>query len=107
ETAIDTMRKNIVAGLTGRDVFPAAAELSFFHAEASGKRSYYLAAAVYAWIFLFPDGGASLPDPLDPRLRMAADLYNRGIALGLASPDKAVLEMRAVTHVLPCGGLGV
>src|SRR2546427_4600809 len=54
EAALDTMRKNIVAGLTGRDVFPAAAELSFFHAEASGKRSYYLAAAVYAWIFLFP-----------------------------------------------------
>jgi hypothetical protein len=54
EAALDTMRKNILAGRTGPDVFPAAAELSFFHAEASGKRSYYLAAAVYAWIFLFP-----------------------------------------------------
>ena len=107
EAALDTMRKNIVAGLTGRDVFPAAAELSFFHAEASGKRSYYLAAAVYAWIFLFPDGGASLPDPLDPRLRMAADLYNRGIALGLASPDKTVMELRAGTHELPWGELDV
>src|SRR5206468_8167452 len=89
------------------DVFPAAAELSFFHAEASGKRSYYLAAAVYAWIFLFPDGGASLPEPLHPRLRMAADLYNRGIALGLASPDKPVMEMRAGTYELPSGELDV
>ena len=88
EAALDTMRKNILAGRTGPDVFPAAAELSFFHAAASGKRSYYLAAAVYAWIFLFPGGaGASCPDPLDPRLRMAADLYNRGITLGLASAD--------------------
>ena len=97
EAALEAMRQNILAGRTGRDVFPAAAELSFFHAETSGKRSYYLAAAVYAWIFLFPEGGASLPDPLDPRLRMAADLYNRGITLGLASPDDTVMEMRAGT----------
>src|SRR2546430_865777 len=107
EAALDTMRKNIVAGLTGRDVFPAAAELSFFHAEASGKRSYYLAAAVHAVLSLFPPGGRSLPDPLHPRLRMAADLYNRGIALGLASPDKTVMEMRAGTHELPWGELDV
>src|SRR6185295_15806237 len=108
EAALDTMRKNILAGRTGRDVFPAAAELSFFHAEASGKRSYYLAAAVYAWIFLFPGGdGASLPDPLDPRLRMAADLYNRGITLGLASADETVMEMRAGTYELPWGELEV
>jgi len=108
EAALDTMRKNILAGRTGPDVFPAAAELSFFHAEASGKRSYYLAAAVYAWIFLFPGGaGASLPDPLDPRLRMAADLYNRGITLGLASADEALMEMRAGTYELPWGELEV
>src|SRR4029453_10163713 len=107
EAALDTMRKNILAGRTGLDVFPAAAELSFFHAEASGKRSYYLAAAVYAWIFLFPGGGASLPDPLDPRLRMAADLYNRGITLGLASADQALMEMRAGTYELPWGELEV
>src|SRR5258705_37508 len=50
EAALDTMRKNILAGRTGRDGFPAAAELSFLHAGTSGKRSYYLAAAVYAWI---------------------------------------------------------
>jgi hypothetical protein len=108
EAALDTMRKNILSGRTGRDVFPAAAELSFFHAETSGKRSYYLAAAVYAWIFLFPGGdGASLPDPLDPRLRMAADLYNRGITLGLASADETVMEMRAGTYELPWGELEV
>ena len=107
DAALETMRQNILAGRTGRDVFPAAAELSFFHAEASGRRSYYLAAAVYAWIFLFPDGGASLPDPLDPRLRMAADLYNRGITLGLASPDETVMEMRAGTYELPWGELDV
>jgi len=107
EAALDTMRSHIVAGLTGSNVFPAIAELSFLHAEQSGKRSYYLAAAVYAWAFLFPDGGASPPDPLDPRLRMAADLYNRAITLGLASPDGTTMEMSAGTHELPWGRLEV
>src|SRR5438445_4066581 len=32
----------------------ALAELSFLHAESSGDRSYYLAAAAYAWSFLLP-----------------------------------------------------
>ena len=49
----------------------------------------------------------SLPDPLDPRLRMAADLYNRGITLGLASADGALMEMRAGTYELPWGELEV
>jgi hypothetical protein len=32
----------------------ALAELSYYHAERSGDRSYYLAAAVYAYALLFP-----------------------------------------------------
>jgi hypothetical protein len=42
----------------------ALAELSFLHAEATHQPAYYLAAAVYAYAFLFPtaemDRGASL-----------------------------------------------
>src|SRR5262249_59909690 len=87
EAALDEIRKDILAGNGGPDEIVAASELSFLYAETSGKRSYHLASAVYAWIFLFPDGGTNPPDPWDPRLRMAADLYNRSIALGLASPD--------------------
>ena len=87
EAALGRLRDDILAGRGGQDLMPAAAELSFFDADQSGNRSYYLAAAVYAWIFLFPDeSGERPPDPLDPRLRMAADLYNRGITLGLSSP---------------------
>ena len=107
EGVLDTIRTNIVAGRTTPYVFPAVAELSFFHAERAGKRSYYLAAAVYAWISLFPEGGAGSLDPLDPRLRMAADLYNRGITLGLASPNGTVMEMRAGKHELPWGEVEV
>jgi hypothetical protein len=53
---------------TGVDLNPyrlfALAELSFLHAEATHQPAYYLAAAVYAYDFLFPtaemDRGASL-----------------------------------------------
>jgi len=38
---------------------------------------------------------------------MAADLYNRGITLGLASADETMMEMRAGTYELPWGELEV
>src|SRR5262245_3076227 len=51
----------VVAGKgTADDIF-ALAELSFLHAESSGQRPYYLAAAVYAWAFLFPNGADTPP----------------------------------------------
>src|SRR5262249_3554978 len=46
----------------------ALAELSFLHAERSGAREYYLAAAVYAYAFDLPESGA-VPRPIDPRFR--------------------------------------
>ena len=105
--ALARLRDNIVAGRGGPELIPAAAELSFLHANETGSQSYYLAAAVYAWIFLFPEEGGTPPDPFDPRLRMAADLYNRGITLGLASPDGAVVELRSASYDLPWGRLEV
>lgn len=47
----------------------ALAELSFVHAQNSGERSYYLAAAVYAYAFLFPGQHGTPPKGLDPRSR--------------------------------------
>jgi len=106
--ALGILRDDIAAGRSRLDLIPAAAELSFFHANQSGNRAYYLAAAIYAWIFLFPDEtDARPPDPFDPRLRMAADLYNRGITLGLSSPDDTTVELRAGIYDLPWGRLEV
>jgi pimeloyl-ACP methyl ester carboxylesterase len=82
----------------------ALAELSFLHAERSGASEYYLAAAVYAYAFLLPENGASVRS-LDPRLRLAADLYNRGLARGLASPDGSEVVLKAGTYKLPFGEL--
>ena len=69
----------------------ALAEMAFLHGGKSGDRAYFLASAVYAYAFLFPDADSpswALPGisgPFDPRIRTAADLYNRALAEGLAS----------------------
>ena len=72
----------------------ALAELSFYHAEQSEKSEDYLASAIYAYAFLFPEEGAPQLDPLDPRVRLAADLYNIGLVRGLAAPagEEVVLQ---------------
>ena len=53
----------------------ALAELSFLHAAKSGDRPFFLAAAVYAYTFLFPQDPGASPDPFDPRFRTAVNLY--------------------------------
>ena len=82
----------------------ALAELSYLHAEQSGARAHYLAAAVYAYAFLFPGGGAT-PDPLDPRTRLAAELYNRALTEGLTPKDGADVVIASGERLLPFGRL--
>jgi pimeloyl-ACP methyl ester carboxylesterase len=83
----------------------ALAELSFLHALRGGGRTYYRASSVYAFAFLFPDSGETPPDPVDPRLRLAVDLYNLGLARGFASPETGELVLRKGWHQLPTGDL--
>ena len=60
------------------------------------KPEHQLAAAVYAYAFLFPEGTGKAPGRFDPRLRIAADLYNWALTGGFASEDGA--------EVVPRGG---
>ena len=85
--ALAELRRRLQQRTTADRLF-ALAELSFLHAERSGSTSHYLASAVYAYAYLFPEAGAP-PDPLDPRVRLAGDLYNLGLVRGLAQPDTA------------------
>jgi pimeloyl-ACP methyl ester carboxylesterase len=82
----------------------ALAELSFLYAENSADRPHFLAAAIYAYALLIPEPGMRL-NPLDPRMRLAADIYNRGITRGLSTPDgeEVLLNPRALP--LPFGEL--
>lgn len=100
-----------------RDLLFALADLSYVAAEdirrslkpwdARDARDYYLAAAVYAWLFLF--GNAEQPPPgfLDRRVREACDFYNYG--LGLALTDRRAtngcVRLQAGLRRLPVGGI--
>src|SRR5580700_9169175 len=88
-----------------RDRLFALSELSFAYAERSRDQAYYLASAVYAYAFLFPANPAEAPGPYDPRLRLAVDLYNRGIVLGLATEDGKEVDLSERQLALPFGSL--
>jgi pimeloyl-ACP methyl ester carboxylesterase len=88
-----------------RDRLFALSELSFAYAEESRNQSYYLASATYAYAFLFPPIATEAPGEYDPRLRLALDLYNRGIALGLATNDGKEVDLNARQLTLPFGSL--
>jgi pimeloyl-ACP methyl ester carboxylesterase len=85
----------------------ALAELSFFYANESGDRSYYLAAAVYAYAFLLPGQHGTPPTGIDPRLRWAADIYNQALTQAAKSADGAYAIPMGGTFKLPFGELTV
>lgn len=89
-------------------LFPLA-EMSFFHAQQDKRhnRPYYLAAALYAYAYLFPEDPAFTPLPTDPRYRWACDLYNLSLTLAFASADGKYVEPRAGEFELPFGRIAV
>ena len=86
-----------------RDRLFVLAELSFVCAERTHEPAYYLDAAVYAYAFMLPTDNA--PSGIDPRVRLAADLYNLGLTLGLASPDGKAVVLEAGRRPLSFGQL--
>jgi hypothetical protein len=104
--ALATLHHDLIT-VGGENRLFALAELSFLHAARSGGRAHYLAAAVYAYALLFPGfEGALAMDPSDPRLRLAYDLYNLGLAEGLRRPDGEV-ELTPGVRPLPFGWLTI
>lgn len=89
----------------------ALAELSFLHAQRTNDRAYYLAAAVYAWSLLFPENGnGTRLQASDRRFRLAFDIYNQAIALGLAAPsdddeETDAVQLKSGKYQLPFGTL--
>jgi pimeloyl-ACP methyl ester carboxylesterase len=83
------------------------AELCFAHADQSDDPRYYLAAAFFAWTYLFPIDGEFKPPILDRGNRLAADLYNRGITLGFTDSESGEVILRDGEYELPFGKLVV
>ena len=107
ETALTGLHQAMIASRGDPDLLFALAELSFLHGEASKRRDYQMAAVVYAYAFLFPEGTGVAPGRFDPRVRIAADLYNLALATGFASEDGSEVLPRGGTFALPFGKIEV
>jgi pimeloyl-ACP methyl ester carboxylesterase len=107
EPALADLHRAMVASGGDPNLLFALAELSFLHGQSVKKRDYKLAAAVYAYAFLFPEGAGPAPGRFDPRVRIAADLYNWALATGLSSEDGAEVALRGGTFTLPFGRIEV
>ena len=107
EAALAELHREMVARGGDQDLLFALAELSFLHGQATRQPGYHLAAVVYAYAFLFPEGAGDAPGRFDPRVRMAADLYNWALTTGLASEDGSEVVPRGGTLGLPFGRIEV
>jgi pimeloyl-ACP methyl ester carboxylesterase len=107
EKALEKLHDIAVSGSGGPRQLFAVAEASFLHAERTGKRSYHLATALYAWAFLFPEDRSEAPSPFDPRFQLAANLYNRGLTSALVSAKDGKIVLRSGTLELPFGEIEV
>jgi pimeloyl-ACP methyl ester carboxylesterase len=107
EKALERLHDLAVSGSGGPRQLFAAAEASFLHAERTGKRPYFLAAALYAWAYLFPEDPSEAPSPFDSRYRLAANLYNRGLTSTLKADKDKQIVLSGGTLDLPFGQLEV
>jgi hypothetical protein len=103
--ALAALHASFIAGRLRPEDTASLSELAFHHAEHGDGSPYYLASALYAWAYLFPDDPNDVPDKFDPRLRLASELYNRGITEGLKRGDN--VDLRAGSYPLPFGTLDV
>jgi hypothetical protein len=90
------------SGLPPEALF-ALAELSFLRAERDHDPGHFAAAALYAYAFLFPEEPREPLDALDPRPRVAADLYNRALASAFRREKGGAVVMREGGLDLPFG----
>jgi pimeloyl-ACP methyl ester carboxylesterase len=109
----DTDPELVLAALRGpgeglsREYLFVLSELSFYHATKSQKPEYFLAAAVYAWAFVLGRTDEARVDPIDPRLRLATNLYNLGLAQGLAGAEEATVVLEPGSRPLPFGKIEI
>ena len=109
DAALAKLHATAVGGDLPPDALFALAELSFKRAGETQRQSGYAAAAIYAYAFLFPEGGRTPLDPLDPRGRMAADLYNRALTMAFrrAEDGNLALSESSVVVELPFGRISI
>ena len=107
EEVLAELHKSMIKTGGDPDLLFALAELSFLYGQQAAKPSYRLAGAIYAYAFLFPEGDGTTPGRFDPRLRIAADLYNWALMAPFVTEDGSEVVPRADTFELPFGKIDV
>jgi len=97
------------AGLGGdddADRLYGLAELHLLRSEETGRKDQALAAAVYAYAFLFGRRPEDALQPFDPRVDVARNVYNIGLTRGLTGPNGEVF-LESGVQPLPFGSLSI
>ena len=81
--------------------------MSFLRAEHTLQNDSFLAAAVYAYAFLFPEDPHERPSAFDPRFRTACDVYNRSLTWAFVTADRSRVELRSGRFDLPFGAIDI
>lgn len=105
--AIAHLRQDVVDGTAASDEIFALAELSILYSQDSGSKPHALAAAVYAYAYLFPENQSERPHSIDQRYRWAADIYAAGLTDGLRDVDGKSIDLQAGRRELPFGSLDI
>ena len=106
EAALAKLREGLAPEGDADRLF-ALSELSFLRAERTGRNDAALAAAVYAYAFLFASEIDPCRDAFDPRIQVARHLYNRGLTRGLATADRQAFEVASGRHPLAFGTIDI
>lgn len=85
----------------------ALAELAFYHATRSDSPAYYFLAAAASYALLFPGPGEERLDESDPRVRLAYDLYNRGLTGAMPAGRRGGVDLRGGTYRVPYGSVEI
>jgi pimeloyl-ACP methyl ester carboxylesterase len=90
------------------DALFALAELSFLRAQVAELQAAYAATVIYSYALLFPGPERAPLDELDPRERIAADLYNRALTSAFKRTKQGTLALDGSGEItLPIGQLSV
>jgi pimeloyl-ACP methyl ester carboxylesterase len=94
-----------------RGLLFALSELSYLEGErlqrsvkpwvGRNAQGYYLASAVYAWLFLLGDAAGPPPNAFDQRFGTACDLYNFGLGRALVGPGVSNATVRLINQTQP------
>jgi pimeloyl-ACP methyl ester carboxylesterase len=105
--ALEKLRQVVISGRGGNDELYALAELSYLPAAAAKSKPDALAAAIYAYAFLFPGDPEQRASGIDPRYRWACDIYAEALTQVLREPGERSLKIAAGTYPLPFGSIAI